>query len=52
MAAPKRVGSTAFWFTPVELERMRRCACLLGCSRSELVRSAIRYAAMRRVSHG
>jgi hypothetical protein len=48
----KREGSVPFWFTPEEMERLQRCADLLGCSRSELIRNAIRYAAMTRVGRG
>lgn len=54
--APKhaipRVSSTPFWFTIEQLDRLERCAKILGCSRSEFLRGAVHYAALRTVSRG
>ena len=44
-----RLHGHALWLLPSEIDRLGRCAETLGCSRSELIRSALRYAAF---NHG
>ena len=48
----ERTPPTPLWINQNELHRINRACKLLGCSRSELIRDAIRLAAMEKVRRG
>lgn len=53
MAEPekrRRTEPTPLWLTPRDLRRVDRAAEFMGCSRSELIRNAIRMAAFEKAA--
>lgn len=48
----ERTKPSNLWLSGELIARTDRAAVFLGCSRSELIRSAIRYAAIEQVKRG